>query len=290
MSDRHLIEAALSEHSGRPFTIESQQSIGGGCINDAYRIQGNDGPSYFVKANNKSFLPAFASEANALRELAATQTVSVPEVIDAIEGENQSYLILEYIEARSSQSGNWETLGHQLAQLHKIEQPHFGWQENNLIGATPQPNPRSQAWPEFFRERRIQHQLALCARRGYELPHAEQLLEAIPSFFENYTPYPSLLHGDLWSGNVSFSSDGSPFIYDPASYYGDREADIAFTEFFGGFPKKFYQAYHEKLPLDSGYERRKTLYNLYHCLNHLYLFGASYAAQAEQMTRQLLSR
>ncbi len=288
LSDREKIEATLSKHSGHPFTIDSQTAIGGGCINDAYRIQGSDGQTYFLKANKSSFLPAFQTEADALRELAATQTIRVPQVIDLIEGDTQSYLILQYIEPRPSQSGDWQSLGRQLAQLHRIEQPYFGWSKDNRIGATPQPNPKSDSWLEFFQQRRLQHQLDLCATRGYQLPLAAELLATLPRFFENHTPRPSLLHGDLWSGNVSFASDGTPFLYDPASYYGDREADLAFTEFFGGFPTSFYQAYHAELPLDSGYERRKILYNLYHCLNHLYLFGASYATQAEQMTRQLL--
>ncbi len=289
MSDREKIEAALSEHSGAAFAIESQQAIGGGCINDAYRIQGN-GQHYFVKANDRSFLPAFHSEATALRQLAASETLRVPQVITLIDGDTQAYLILEYIESRPSQSGDWATLGRQLAALHRIEMPYFGWTEDNRIGATPQPNPPTESWLEFFQQHRLQHLLSLCARRGYQLPLADELLAALPSFFENHQPRPSLLHGDLWSGNVSFAINGTPFTYDPASYYGDREADLAFTEFFGGFPSAFYQAYQEELPLDSGYEQRKTLYNLYHCLNHLYLFGASYAKQAEQMTHQLLTR
>lgn len=290
MSDRDLIEAALSEHRGTPFSIASQQAIGGGCINDAYRLRGDDGQTYFVKANSPSFLPAFQTEAQALAELAATQTVRVPQVVAALAGDSQAYLILEYIETRPSHSGDWQSLGRQLAELHRIEQSYFGWTHDNHIGATPQANPRTDSWPEFFRVHRLERQLSLCASRGYHLPQSDALLAALPSFFENHQPSPSLLHGDLWSGNVSFASDGSPFLYDPASYYGDREADLAFTEFFGGFPASFYQAYREALPLDSGYERRKILYNLYHCLNHLYLFGASYAHQAEEMARQLLSR
>lgn len=288
MSDRQLIESTLSEHLDTPFRIESQRALGGGCINDAYRIEGN-GQSFFMKANSLKYFDAFSSEADALKELAATQTVRVPEVIALFRGESQAYLILEYIETRTSRSGDWEKLGRDLATLHQCEMPHFGWTRDNLIGATPQPNPRSDDWIDFFREHRIEHQLRLCKGRGYTLPHAEELLNAIPSFFESYRPFPSLLHGDLWSGNVAFDPQGRPFVFDPGSYYGDREADLAFTEFFGGFSDRFYAAYADALGLDPGYERRKILYNLYHCLNHLYLFGASYASQAEQMTRQLLS-
>ncbi|EDY82250.1 Phosphotransferase enzyme family, putative [Verrucomicrobiia bacterium DG1235] len=289
MTDRQRIESAIANNTGRPFSIDSQRALGGGCINDAYRIEGS-GKTFFVKANSCDFLPAFSTESQALKELAATQTVRVPKVVATIDGDSQAYLILEYIDSRPSRSGNWETIGRQLAALHQIRQAHYGWGQDNLIGATPQPNPQSDNWIDFFREHRLEHQLRLCQTRGFTLPHAEQLLDVLPSFFESHTPYPSLLHGDLWSGNIAFDKAGAPFIFDPACYYGDREADLAFTEFFGGFSPAFYAAYQESLPLDSGYNERKTLYNLYHCLNHLYLFGASYAHQAEQMTKQLLSR
>lgn len=136
MPDREQIEAALEKHSGQPFKIASQQAIGGGCINDAYRLQNAGGQSYFVKANTKSFYTAFAAEARALREIAATNTVRVPKVIALIDGSSQAYLILEYIEPRPSQSGDWQALARQLAQLHRIKQPHFGWTQDNLIGAT----------------------------------------------------------------------------------------------------------------------------------------------------------
>jgi len=290
LSDQDLIEASLAQKTGRPFKIASQRALGGGCINDAYRLEGANGSHYFVKANRKGFHRAFTSEAAALKEIAQTKTIRVPEVVSTIEGESQAYLILEYIESRPSRSGDWRSFGQQLAQLHAIEQPFYGWHRDNLIGATAQPNPRSDSWVDFFAEHRIEHQLSLCQTRGYKLPLASELLKQLPHFFTGHPVSPSLLHGDLWSGNAAFDSDGRPFIFDPGSYYGDREADLAFTEFFGGFPPEFYETYNAELPLDPGYEHRKILYNLYHCLNHLYLFGASYAHQAEQMTRQLLSR
>lgn len=290
MSDRQLIESTLSETLGRPFKIASQQALGGGCINDAYRLESADGLNLFVKANRRDFHDSFSAEAVALQEIAATQTVRVPQVIAQIQGATQAYLILEYIETRPSRTGDWRTLGQQLAQLHAIEQPHFGWHRDNLIGATPQPNPRTETWLDFFAAHRLEHQFSLCQSRGYKLPLRDELLRQLPVLLADHPATPSLLHGDLWSGNAAFDPQGSPFLFDPGSYYGDREADLAFTEFFGGFPPEFYQAYQAELPLDSGYSQRKTLYNLYHCLNHLYLFGASYANQAEQMTRQLLSR
>ncbi|MBK1878300.1 fructosamine kinase family protein [Pelagicoccus mobilis] len=288
MSDQQLIETALSDTSGLPFRIASQRALGGGCINDAYRLEGEDGRPFFVKANQLDFHDSFAAEAAALKELAETNTVRVPQVVAQIQGNSQAYLILEYIDARPSRTGDWQTLGRQLAQLHALPKPYFGWHRDNLIGATPQPNPQTSSWLDFFAEHRLEHQLSLCQSRGYKLPLAAELLKELPTLLADHNVAPSLLHGDLWSGNAAFDSAGSPFIFDPGSYYGDREADLAFTEFFGGFPPEFYQAYNAEFPLAPGYSRRKTLYNLYHCLNHLYLFGASYAHQAEQMTRQLL--
>ncbi|MBC2606768.1 fructosamine kinase family protein [Pelagicoccus albus] len=285
--DKARIEAAISEQLGTIFQIESQKALGGGCINDAYCLQG-DGHRFFLKSNRPDFSSAFSSEAEALNELADTQTVRVPKVLASFESSNKSYLILEYIEPARSGSRDWAKLGRQLAELHKIQKPFFGWKRDNFIGATPQPNPRGENWDEFFKEHRLKRMLTLCQKLGYRIPGADQLLQTLPDFFESYAPQPSLLHGDLWSGNVAFDSDGAPFVFDPASYYGDRETDLAFTEFFGGFSPEFYTAYQDAFPLAAGYEKRKILYNLYHCLNHLYLFGSSYSFQAEQMVRQLL--
>ena len=288
MTDRQLIENAIFEATGAPFVLVSQQAIGGGCINDAFRLQGED-RSYFLKTNRLSFAPAFSAEALALQQLAACEGVRTPKVIAEIQSATQAYLILEYIPTRASRSGNWESLGRGLAKLHAERQAYFGWERDNLIGATPQPNPRSDDWLEFFRIHRLEHQLRLCHKRGFAPKGSDKLLDRLDTFFTDHHPVPSLLHGDLWSGNVAFDEEGEPFIFDPGSYYGDREADIAFTEFFGGFAPSFYEAYDDALSLSDGYQIRKTLYNLYHCLNHVYLFGAGYTGQADQMVRQLLS-
>jgi len=171
----------------------------------------------------------------------------------------------------------------------------FGFAHDNYIGTTPQPNgwPNESrtSWIDFWRERRLGFQLRLAAQNGYggQLQTlGEKLLDALPAFFAGYTPQPSLLHGDLWSGNHAFLEDGTPVIFDPAPYYGDRECDLAMTELFGGYPADFYTAYHAAYPLDSGYAVRKDLYNLYHVLNHANLFGEGYARQAEQMMQRLL--
>jgi fructosamine-3-kinase len=164
----------------------------------------------------------------------------------------------------------------------------FGWDINNTIGSTVQINNWTANWAEFWAEHRIGYQLKLARRRGGHFPQGERLLKVIPELLAGYEPQPSLVHGDLWGGNAGVTSAGEPVIFDPAAYFGDREVDIAMTELFGGFPAEFYRGYNQVGPLDLGYEKRKTLYNLYHILNHFNLFGGSYASQANQMINRIL--
>lgn len=280
---RDLIERA----TGESCAILNSRSIGGGCINNAQRVETDRGV-FFVKVNGVSFLDGFQNESAALAEIAATNTIRVPRPIVADTIEGQACLVLEFIHEGVARSNSWEKMGRQLAALHSIEQPYFGWSRDNVIGSTPQPNPKTDNWIVFFRDYRLAHQFKLCAQRGYQFTGKDRLLDRVSDFFDTQ-PKPSLLHGDLWSGNASFDSNGEPFLYDPGSYYGDREADLAFTEFFGGFNRAFYQAYNEALPLEPGYEVRKHLYNLYHCLNHAYIFGSSYAGQAQGIIDRLLA-
>lgn len=169
----------------------------------------------------------------------------------------------------------------------------FGFAQENFIGTTAQPNGWKDSWIDFWREQRLGYQLELAQHNGYggELQkQGELLMEKLPEFFADFQPVPSLLHGDLWGGNHAFLTDGTPVIFDPAPYYGDREADLAMTELFGGFDSEFYSAYRAAWPLHAGYGKRKILYNLYHILNHANLFGGGYASQAEGMMRRLLDR
>ena len=149
-------------------------------------------------------------------------------------------------------------------------------------------NPWTEDWAEFFAEHRIGFQLRLAARKGMRFTGADELVETIPQLLAGHTPIASIVHGDLWGGNASVTAEGEPVIFDPATYYGDREVDIAMTELFGGFPAAFYQGYNQEWPLDDGYDRRKTLYNLYHIINHYNLFGGGYGSQAQSMIRTLL--
>ena len=175
--------------------------------------------------------------------------------------------------------------------MHRTTRPQFGWWRDNTIGSTPQINTEEHDWIAFFREHRLHYQLELTATHGNTrlLRAGEKLLEALPAFYSDYTPPASLLHGDLWGGNHGQLRDGTPVIFDPAVYYGDREADLAMTELFGGFSFSFYAAYNEAWPLDAGYRVRRELYNLYHVLNHFNLFGGGYAGQAEGMIGRLVS-
>ncbi len=279
------IAQRLSAATGRSFEFAGQSQLGGGSINRATVVQGRDGRRYFVKFNRRDALPMFEAEAEGLRELARTATLRVPIPVNVGNAENEAFLILEYLELTGVE--NSAQLGRGLAALHRTTQSRFGWHRDNTIGSTPQINTWNDDWVVFFREQRLAFQLRFTDGALREL--GEQLLERLPIFFRGYRPIASLLHGDLWSGNTGATRDGAAVIFDPAVYYGDREADIAMTELFGGFAHAFYDAYREAWPLDAGYATRKTLYNLYHVLNHHRLFGGGYATQAGRMMRQLLS-
>ncbi len=266
-------------------------SIGGGCINSAYQLKAEQ-RSYFIKVNQPSLSLMFEAEALGLQEIAATKSVRVPEVICQGSNQQHSYLVLEYISLRGLRSDGNIALGEQLAHMHKVKQPFFGWQKDNTIGSTPQINDQKHDWLVFWRDERLGQQLKFAANNGYTgrlQSLGEKLLDGLDKLLENHQPQPSLLHGDLWGGNAAADDLGNPVIFDPACYYGDRETDLAMTELFGGFGRDFFTAYNAVYPVDSGYSTRKSLYNLYHILNHLNLFGGGYMGQAESMIDQLLS-
>lgn len=267
----------------------ARESIGGGCINQAVRIAG-DGRDFFVKFNTASKIEMFVAEAEGLRELAATRTIRVPEPVCWGVADDTAYLVLEYLEF--GRGGKGAVLGEQLAALHRVTQAQFGWHRDNTIGSTLQINTPCADWISFWRERRLGFQLELAQRNGLggeQQRLGEALMARLDGLFDGYRPRPSLLHGDLWSGNHGYLADGTPVIFDPAVYFGDREADLAMTELFGGFGAEFYAGYRAAWPLDVGYAARKTLYNLYHILNHANLFGGGYERQALRMTQQLLA-
>ncbi|MEQ1661772.1 MAG: fructosamine kinase family protein [Thiobacillus sp.] len=285
------IAAAIGTATGVPFHPSAPRSLSGGDINAAYLF--DDGSQrFFVKLNTASRRDMFAAEADGLAALAATQSVCVPRVIVSGTANTQAFLVLEALELSSH--GDAARLGEQLASLHRANtaSSHFGWPHDNWIGATPQRNATHIRWIEFWRTQRLVPQLQLAAHNGYGgalQRDGDQLCVRLDGLFDGYTPAPSLLHGDLWGGNHGYLADDTPVLFDPAVYVGDRECDLAMTELFGGYPPDFYAAYRAAWPLDAGYAIRKSLYNLYHILNHANLFGGGYAAQAARMTAQLLA-
>jgi protein-ribulosamine 3-kinase len=291
MSELDAIAAAIGSATHRPFTLKKSTPVGGGSINEAYRLEGIDGVRYFLKLNVAQHLPMFVAEAAGLDAIAATSTIRVPRPIAHGSAGGQSYLVLEHLELNSR--GGAKLLGEQLAAMHLCTGNRFGFSQDNFIGTTPQLNNWKNDWIDFWREQRLGFQLKLAAQNGYggSLQRlGEKLNDVLPAFFTDYSPQPSLLHGDLWSGNHAFLADGTPTIFDPAAYYGDRECDLAMTELFGGYSPDFYAAYRAAYPLDAGYATRKDLYNLYHIINHANLFGGGYVGQAEGMMQRLLAQ
>lgn len=284
------VAAAIAAATGEPFAVEHSTALSGGCIHNAYRVEGR-ARVYFVKLGTPDKRETFAAEAAALEEIGHTHTVRVPAVIGYGSEGAASWLVTEYLTLRPH--GDFRALGQQLAALHRVTAAAFGWWRDNTIGATPQHNAQSDNWIKFWREQRLGFQFECAARSGYggELQRSgERLLAALDDLLRDHRPQPALLHGDLWPGNIAFDRQGAPVLFDPASYYGDREADVAMTELFGRLPQAFYAAYHEAHPLEEGYAARKDLYNLYPVLNHLNLFGAAYLAQAQRLIAQLLRR
>lgn len=286
--DTHLlgaVNAHISEALNRPFNGRSWPGPGGGCINLAWRVE-DETSCFFVKTNEARLLPMFEAEAAGLRAIYETQTIAAPQVVGWGREGAQAFLVLEW----RSLGGrlDWRLMGQQLAQLHAHPVgDRFGWDGDNYIGATPQKNRYETDWIQFFGEHRLGWQARLAEKKGGRVPQLSRLLDVLPKFFADYQPQPSLLHGDLWSGNAGFDEHG-PLIFDPAVYKGDRETDLAMTELFGGFPNPFYEAYQQTFPLNPGYAQRRELYNLYHILNHYNLFGGGYLSQANAMIDRLL--
>lgn len=284
-----VIADKISQTTGQAFQVREHRSVGGGCINQGYRIS-NGEHYYFVKLNQASQVTMFEAEILGLKRMWETRTIRIPEPICFGTIQHSSYIVLEWLDlgGRGS-SQSWHTMGEQLAAMHRDSgSGKFGFEVNNTIGSTPQINIWTDNWVEFWQEHRIGYQLKLAKSKGGNFPLANQILAAIPRLLAGHDPQPSLVHGDLWGGNASVTREGEPVIFDPATYFGDREVDLAMTELFGGFSGAFYQGYNEVWPMPEGYERRKTLYNLYHILNHFNLFGGGYAVQANRMMEQLL--
>lgn len=281
---------ALVPHLGG---IRSVTPVGGGCIANASRVEGERGTA-FLKWSGGEAGTAFESEAAGLAALrAADSRLLIPEVIavENAEGSAPGFLLMEWVPPAAPSPAYWEALGEGLAAMHRQqeEEGRYGFAGDNFIGRLPQRNAWQARWPDFFRAERLEPQIAMARERGrwrqsWDAP-AERLLAHLDEVLP-MTPPASVLHGDLWSGNALPAEGDRAALVDPAAYYGHREADLALTELFGGFDGAFYDAYRDAWSLEPGYPERREVYNLYHLINHLNHFGESYAGQVERTLRR----
>jgi fructosamine-3-kinase len=289
MPDWSSIKHELEKAGVRSVNDAVATPVSGGDISAAWRLDVHDG-ALFLKTGPPSAAEMFAAEAEGLAEIARTETITAPQLLASGQTDTGVFLALEWLDLERAEAAAERRLGEQLANLHRSTASRFGWQRDNTIGLTPQINSWNEDWVDFFRNHRLGFQLALAAQNGFggELQESgARLLKRLPVYFEQEQPAASLLHGDLWAGNWACCK-GRPVIFDPAVYYGDRETDLAMTRLFGGFGRNFYAAYEAAWPLRDGYLERQHLYQLYHVLNHLNLFGSAYLGGALELIKKLL--
>lgn len=292
---REALEGAVMDAVHADWTLVATAPVGGGCIHTALRLDGEDSggkTKHFAKLAEIERAPMLVAEAEGLAAIRAAGAVRVPAVIAQGDDGETAWLILEWLDLAALGPASGAKLGTALAAQHRVPQAKFGWEKDNFIGSSPQKNGWQEAWLPFWRERRIHAQLRMAMARRYPskmIDRGERLLTDCEAFFRTHQPVPSLLHGDLWGGNASALSDGTPVVFDPAVYCGDREADLAMTELFGGFPKDFHAAYRAAWPLDDGYAVRRDFYNLYHVLNHANLFSGGYVEQSARLIERLIA-
>ena len=282
------ISDAINSLFGPTVTVVDRQRVSGGDINRAYRLELSSGECVFLKSNRARLLDMFTAEADGLNALRATSTIGVPEPLAIGTDGNDAFLIMEYLSSVPRRADYWESFGRELAMLHRAKcGSSFGFSTDNYIGSTPQQNAPMDSWAAFFRERRLIPQMKLAW--GLIDERTRRNLTRITERIDNLLsepPFPSLIHGDLWSGNAVCGPDGKAWILDPAAYVGHFEAELAMTELFGGFPERFYRAYNEVNPIDLAYSGRRDLYNLYHLLNHLNLFGLPYLSNVSSIAKR----
>lgn len=255
--------------------------VGGGCINQGRRLETQSGEKFFLKTNSHAPADLFSREAEGLQALGLAGGPRVPKVYLC----GIDFLLLEDLSPGSRGQEFWQQLGAQLAVLHQCESPYFGFEHDNYIGSTPQPNRWEADGSLFFAQHRLLFQARLAFDRGLMDKVQLKQVDRLVSKLGNLIPLQpaSLLHGDLWSGNILSDENGSPALIDPAVYYGWGEAELAMMELFGSLPRAFYTAYLSIRPLDGGYEERYPVYNLYHLINHLNLFGGGYSRSVKSI-------
>lgn len=285
------VASTIAATIGHDLSASTLRSLNRGSKHATWQI--DDGQrQYFLKTGDADASPMFAGEARGLGALESVAAIRTPAVLTYGTGGQCAFILLEWLDLAPLSHTAGSMLGRALAQQHRCFGETFGWSEHNFIGTTPQFNTPHPSWPHFFATCRLRPQLDLALARGLDKGlHAKgmAIADRLGGLFVDYRPHASLLHGDLWSGNVGQLAGSEPAIFDPACFWGDRETDIAMSELFGGFPTSFHAAYRAEWPLDAGYERRKPLYNLYHILNHYNLFGEAYLGQARRMIDRLLT-
>ena len=282
------LDSAIKEIWGADRTVERRSRVSGGDINEAYALTLNDGTVLFMKTNTVSAISFFEAEEAGLEAIRATGTIGVPEVLGLGTDSGFSFLLMEYISGRPQIRDFWETFAAELAAMHNADAgEYFGFTSDNWIGAGRQINTPHKEWITFFRECRLRPQFQ--AARDYFSSEDRKRINSLLSKLDRYLiepAKPSLLHGDLWAGNMITGNDGKGWLIDPAVYYGHPEADIAMTQLFGGYSHRFYAAYRQFTDMEPGYEDRRDLYNLYHLLNHLNLFGSGYLGSVQRILRR----
>lgn len=282
----HFISEQISLQLDSDFICSDIRDLTGGHTHQAFKI--TDGRRrFFVKLNQHQLLCMFEAEAEGLNHLRETGLIKIPQVICLGTVSSHSFLVLEYIHFTDGENQSWYTLGQQLAKQHREQtQEMYGWQSDNYIGSTIQPNQWHKNWSYFFAEQRVGYLLQLLAEKGIELANIDAVIRSVKQLLGGHNPVSSMLHGDLWQGNVGFHNL-HPVLFDPALYYGDREADLAMTELFSRFPNTFYDGYQATWPLDTQYQYRKPVYQLYHLLNHALLFGGHYVSSAKALLKNM---
>lgn len=295
MMERNFFEKILLEVFGRSIRVFGSHFKSGGCINNTLQLQTTEG-DFFIKWQSNIPEDMFEKEAAGLKALKHVKSLptgqegmKIPEVLAVGKIEEKHYLLMEYIDSAPPSANYWEDFGHSLAELHQQKAPKtHGFQHDNYIGKLPQPNRTFESWIGFFIQNRLEYQLNLAiANRMVSdsfIRRYRQLYGLLPELLPEEKP--SLLHGDLWSGNVMVGNDGKVCLIDPAVYYGHREIELAFTRMFGGFSQSFYDAYHETYPLAPEFEERVGIYNIYPHMVHVNLFGSSYLSGVEQVLRK----
>ncbi len=289
-SDQRL-ERALKSALGTSVSIRGRGSVSGGCINNAERLDTSAGP-YFLKWNARPLAQRFTREAWSLERMREAKSgLEIPAPIAYEDSDSEAgFLLLQYLEPGGRAPDFWVRLGRGLAQLHRSTADGFGFESPTYCGDTLQPNPWTPSWIEFYRTHRLGFQIELAAASGLLDRGARQRFEKLLTRLDHLLEEgePSLIHGDLWSGNLHTCSKGHPALIDPAAYFGHREAELGMMRLFGGFPEAVYDAYREAWPLSPGAEARLPLYELYHVLNHANLFGGSYVQQSLQIVARFL--